>query len=250
MITLQPLHILNYFLLVVPEPVAFYPLNEQYNVTEKVNKQSDGILGDVVLNTRPNNEIGGAYEFSGTNSSYIEFPNNGGLDTRLSITLTCWVKPGGQDGPLFHYGKSINPRGVHIWIMNGTFFNEITKYPYHTSLTAVVACADLKNLTVGEWVHVAATYNHNTGENSLYINGSLAKSQNISKGYEISTNETEVRMGAMDDDNRYFKGKISQMYVYSVALDGAQIKAVMKKGNLSTIKHFRVNCAALSLGIF
>ena len=220
-------------LLVVPEPVAYYPLNAEYEAAEKFNRQPEGILGDVALTTGPYNERHGAYEFFANSTSFIKFPNDGGLDTRHSITLMCWVQPGGQDGPLFNYGES-KPWGVRMWVVNGTFMNRITKYPGHTLLNAAVTCTSQKalTLTVGEWVHVAATYNNNTGENSLYINGSLAKSQNIGEDYEISTHDTKVRMGATNGDKRYFKGNISQMHVYGVALDGAQIKAVMKQGKV------------------
>ena len=217
----------------MPEPVAYYPLNGEYEAAEKFNRQPQGILGDAALTTGPYSERHGAYEFFANSTSFIKFPNDGGLDTRHSITLMCWVQPGGQDGPLFNYGES-KPWGVRMWVVNGTFFSGTTEYPGHTLLNAAVTCTSQKalTLTVGEWVHVAATYNNNTGENSLYINGSLAKSQNTGEEYDISTHDAKVRMGATNDDERYFKGNISQMHVYGVALDGAQIKAVMKQGKV------------------
>jgi len=57
-------------------------------------------------------------------------------------------------------------------------------------------------------VHVAATYNNNTGENSLYINGVLNKSQNIGVGHLITEHGTVAWMGGKGD--RYFKGKIAK----------------------------------------
>ena len=101
-------------LLAVPEPVAFYPLNARYRAAEKENRQPKGILGDVVITNGPYNEPGGAYMFYGTVSSFIEFRNDGGLDTRLSITLMCWVQHGGQNGPLFRDGVSITGVGMVI----------------------------------------------------------------------------------------------------------------------------------------
>ena len=83
-----------FLFLAVPEAIAFYPLNARYKSTEKENRQPKGILGDVGITNGPYNEPGGSYMFYGTYGSYIEFPNNGGLDTRFSITLMCWVQPG------------------------------------------------------------------------------------------------------------------------------------------------------------
>ena len=207
----------------VPEPVAFYPLNARYTATEKENRQPRGILGDVAITNGPYNEPGGAYMFHGTHSSYIEFPNNGGLDTRFSITLMCWVQPGGQDGPLFSYGKAGG--GIQIWIEMGRF--KLVKIRNNGEVRSIMST---DALPAGVWARVAAAYDFDTGLNSLYINGHLNRWENIGKGYEISTNAEEVRMGARDGDARYFKGKIAEMKVYDVALNEAQIKEMINQG--------------------
>lgn len=209
----------------MPEPFAFYPLDGEYNATEKENKHPSGILGAVALTIGPYNESNGAYEFFGNNTSYIEFPNDGSLVSQpRSITLMCWVEPGGQDGPLFNYENT--EHGVHIWInLNGKFYNEITKYEDHEFRKEINTDA---SLAVGQWVHVAATYNNNTGENSLFINGVLNKSQNVGVGHSISTHDKKALMGVKGD--RYFKGKVAQMKIYDAALDEAQIKAAINQG--------------------
>ena len=207
----------------MPEPLAFYPLNARYKAAEKENRQPEGILGDVVITEGPYNEPGGAYMFYGTVSSYIEFPNRGRLDTRFSITMMCWVQPGGQDGPLFSYGK--DGGGIQIWIEMGRFslINIRNDGKAHR-----VTSTD--TLPAGVWARVVATYDYDTGLNSIFINGHLNKSQSIDKGYEISTNAEEVRMGTREGDARYFKGKITEMKVYDVALNEAQIKQMINQG--------------------
>lgn len=213
-----------------PVARAHYPLNGEFGAREKDNKQPRGVIhGFVTLAPGPHNEPNGAYEFPGTSDSYIEFPNNGGLDTRFSITLMCWVQPGGQDGPLFNY-KETGPWGVHIWINFRRFFVRITEYPDHAFRTAISSFDELKE---GQWYHVAATYDHNSGINSLYINGKPDNSLDIGTGYEISTNDALVRMGVKDRDARYFKGKITQMKVYDVALSPDEVKDAMNAGGNS-----------------
>ena len=206
------------------EPVAFYPLNARYKAAEKQNRQPKGILGDVAITNGPYNEPGGAYMFYGTVSSYIKFPNNGGMDTRFSITMMCWVQRGGQDGPLFSYGDW----GVSMWIVDGKFFNQIVKRSSQPLISIITA----EVLSAGKWVHVAASYDHITGNNSLYINGHFSISQNISKDYQIATNSDTVRMGFKDCKNTtYFKGKIAEMRVYDVALNEAQIQTSIRQGS-------------------
>lgn len=203
----------------MPEPFAFYPLDGEYKAAERENKQPSGNLGAVALTIGPYNESNGAYEFFGNNMSYIVFPTDGSqvqVSQPHSITLMCWVEPGGEDGPLFHYGQS--EPGVGIWInLNGKFY-----YEFHQKINTDAS------LAVGEWVHVAVTYNNNTGENSLYINGVLNKSQNIGVGRLITTHGMVAWMGVKGD--RYFKGKIAQMKIYDAALGEAQIKAAINQG--------------------
>ena len=203
------------------EPIAIYPLNACYKAAEKQNRQPKGILGDVTLSNGPYNEPGGAYMFYGTVSSYIKFPNNGGLDTRFSITLMCWVQRGGQDGPLFSYGDW----GVSMMIVDGKFFNQIVQRSSQPLISIITA----EVLPAGEWVHVAASYDHITGNNSLYVNGHFSISQKISKDYQIATNSDTVRMGFKD--TTYFKGKIAEMKVYDVALNEAQIQTSIRQGS-------------------
>ena len=207
----------------MPEPVAFYPLDARYKAAEKQNRQPKGILGNVAITNGPYNEPGGAYMFYGTVSSYIKFPNDEGLDTRFSITLMCWVQRGGQDGPLFSYGD----RGVSMWIVDGKFLNQIVKRSSQPLISIITA----EVLPAGKWVHVAASYDHITGNNSLYINGHFSISQNISKDYQIATNSDTVRMGFKDCKNTtYFKGKIAEMKVYDVALNESQIQTSIIQG--------------------
>ena len=207
-----------YFLFsALPEPVAFYPLNKHYKLAEKDNRQPEGFPGDITTTNGPYNEPGGAYMFFGTLTSYIEFPNEGALDTRLSITLMCWVRPEGQEGTLFRYEKY--DRGVLIAIVDGKFFIRIIRRDGFTQFDI----ATTEALQTGVWAHVAATYDFDTGNASLYNNGYLTNTQIVSAGLYISTNANKVRIGVI-------KGAIAEMKVYDVALDEAEIQASIRKG--------------------
>ena len=209
-----------FFFIVLSEPVAFYPLNARYKATEKENRQPKGILGDVSITHGPYNEPGGAYMFYGTNSSYIEFPNDGGLDTWFSITLMCWVRPGGRDGPLFSYEK--DDRVVQIFSVQPTLTFILIDQPEFIVIVA-------NDLLTEVWVHVAATYNYYTGNGSLFINGHLNASSHKHISHPIATEADKVQMGV--NAGMYFKGKITEMKVYDVALDEAQIQTSIRQGS-------------------
>ena len=214
--------------LAVPEPVAFYPLNARNESAEKENRQPHGILGDVAITNGPYNEPGGAYMFHGTVGSYIEFPNKEleGLDTRFSVSLMCWVQPGGQDGPLFSYG--VSSLGVNMGIKESKLFIRMVERSSFKQLTSIRIP---EVLPIGKWVHVAASYDHGSGSTSLYINGHLRASQNIGRGYQIATNTQKVRMGSRSCIDANFKGKIAEMKVYNVALNETQIQSSIRQGS-------------------
>ena len=209
-------------LLDVPEPIAFYPLNECYEATEEENRQPKGILGDVAITSGPYNEPGGAYMFYGTVSSFIKFPNIGGLDTPFSITLMCWVQHEIDFGPLFSYGK--DEHGFQIWLLLDIVMLSILHSNPEEDLDLTAEAIVPKGL----WVHFAATYDHNTALWSLFINGHLSATVN---GFHDSTNAGEVRIGATNDGDDYFEGKIAEIKVYDVALKQAQIQTSIIQGN-------------------
>ena len=224
--------------LALPKPVAFYPLNSRYRAAEKYDRQPEGILGDVAITKGPYSDPGGAYMFFGTLASYIEFPNRGGLDTHLSITLMCWVQPRGQDGPLFSYGGYNN--GVLIGIDEQKFFSIITTRG--NNLLFEIKTSAVEVLTTGVWAQVAATYNSGPGNISLYINGHLSISKNISAGYQISTEGNRIRMGVTGTNDRYFKGKIAEMKVYDVALNEAEIQTAIRQGMYKRGTLTKIDC--------
>ena len=209
----------------MPEPVAFYPLNARYKAAEKENRQPKGILSNVGITNGPYNEPGGAYMFYGTISSYIEIPNREGLDPQLSITLMCWVQPGGQDGSLFLIESSLS-----LEIDRGNFVNRMVMRTKSSEWLATITTGGV--LPAGKWVHVAASYDASSGNNSLYINGRLRASRNIGRTrFRKSIALQRVYMGGASSFNKYFKGKIAEMKVYDVALNEAQIQTSMRQGS-------------------
>ena len=212
----------------MPEPFAFFPLNARYKAAEKENRRPKGILGDVAITNGPYNEPGGAYLFYGTDNSYIVFRNEGGLSTLLSNTLMCWIKPGGQDGPLLEWKSGYGP---NLWIEYGKLLYSVAVpiqggYRMHVIQTPEV-------LPTGKWVHVASSYDHNTGNNSLYINGRLRATKTISRVYKSATAVETIRMGTsrVYGNSPDFKGKIAEMKVYDVGLNEAQIQTSIRQGS-------------------
>ncbi|KAL9971321.1 hypothetical protein ACROYT_G023832 [Oculina patagonica] len=205
----------------VPDPIAFYPLNSKYDTREIENRQPQGTPVGVSLAAGPNGKAGGSYQFTGQANSYIEFPNNGGLDVQRSITMLCWIYPENTAGPLFNY-KASGSWGIHMWMVSpGKLFARFTKRDYQ--FTSALISNHV--VALNQWHYVGASYDHNTGIASLWLDGEQVLQQNIGAGLTLATQD-KVRMGVKTGDSRYFKGQIAAMQIYNVALTEEQIHAV------------------------
>ena len=177
---------------------------------------------NVSLAPGPQDEPRGSYQFSGQNDSYIEFPNNGGLNVKHSITMLCWVYMETSDvsGPLFSYNRP--PQwGIRLRINSGKL---LTRFQKDTNSTT-----DLP-LEPKQWHYVGSSYDHETGNMTLWLNGTKVKESNIGAGITLATEQT-VRMGAAAKHGRQgFKGRITAMQVYNVALTAEQINEVKDAG--------------------
>ena len=205
----------------VPDPIALYPLNSEYQTREANNRQPMGTTGaNVSLAPGPKGEPRGSYQFSGQDDSYIAFPNDGGLNVKHSITMLCWVymETSNVSGPLFSYNSQ---QGIRLRINSGelrTSFQEDT-HPI-TGLP----------LEPKQWQYVGSSYNHETGNASLWLNGTKVKEWDIGAGITLATGQI-VRMGAAaKPGGRRFKGRITAMQVYNVALTAGQINEVKDTG--------------------
>ena len=199
-------------------------MNGQYGTRAIANRQPQGTPVGVTLAEGPNGNAAGSYQFTGQANSYIEFPNNGGLDTERSITMLCWLYPQSTDGPIFNY-KTSGSWGVHMWVVSGKLFARFTKRNYQFTQALAIS----ESLALDQWQYVGASYDHNTGVASLWLDGQQVVQTNIGGGLTLGTQD-DVRMGAKGGDGRYFKGRVTAMQIYDVALSEEQVKAVKIPG--------------------
>ncbi|XP_067048625.1 uncharacterized protein [Acropora muricata] len=211
---------------IVPQPVILFPLNAEYRTRDIKDRTAPGIPSGVSLAPGPYGEEDGSYEFFGNANSFIEFPNSpgGALDVRYSVTILFWIyydENGGPHGPVFNYNTG-GKFGVHFWVLHRLFYAVFKDRAYksgtslrHTSLA-------------GGWKFVGASYDNETGEIKLWAEGAFKQTRNWGANKQLRT-QGSVRMGVRENDNRYFKGKISQLQIYNEALSQQQILKIATK---------------------
>ena len=181
-----------------------------------------GKLGYVRSAPGPDTYPGGSYQFFGRRDSYIEFPNRGKLDTRRSITIIAWIYHEGRAGPIFNYMP--NGWGVHLWMVSPrTLFVRYTRRRGRKP-TKDLSSRKIKPL---KWQYIATTYDYITGYAKLYLDGKVIAQRKIGR-IRLATNYP-VRMGARRGDRRYFRGRISCVMVFDVALNPNQIARRKKR---------------------
>ncbi|KAL9970514.1 hypothetical protein ACROYT_G022901 [Oculina patagonica] len=206
----------------VQDAVALYPFNSAFTTKDTMGIQPDGIPSNVQLAEGPDGNPEGSYQFLGTNDSFIELPNNGGLDTKYSITVLMWIYPEGQEGPLFNYRPS-GGWGVHAWMIGGAFFCRLTRrdgsgVPHLLS----------QSLNTEQWYYVGVSYDYNTGINRMWVDGTEVDQGDFGV-FTLGTADP-VRIGVKDDENRHFRGRVARVQVYNTSLNLEQVVAVKTRG--------------------
>lgn len=158
-----------------------------------------------------------ALEYDGIND-YVELSNESAFDFESAITLEAWVKfntVSGMQGIISkNFGNNAHPYQIRIVdneILFGFYSNTIGWQPVQTSSA---------NLQIGEWTHIACTYNMQTVK--IYVNGEQKAS--VSKTFAIPLNNQAVEIGRTKDVGyEYFSGTIDEVRIWDIALNAGEI---------------------------
>ena len=204
--------------------MAYFPLNKDARGRDVRNRNPTARLRNVRTAPGPLGRLGGSIRLLGTATSYIQFPNKrgGALDTSHSMTILAWVYPEGTAGPLFNYHPSA--RGVHFWLRTPrTLYARFMRRKGRRYTTPLRS----RKIQLRKWQFLGASYDRNTGTAVLWRNGRKIDRKFIGR-IRLATNYP-VRMGARSGDKRYFKGRVTCLQVYAVALSVSQVRRSAKK---------------------
>jgi len=139
------------------------------------------VVGDVKIVDGPK---GRCVELAG--KGYLEVADHPKLDLTRACTLAAWIAPerlGGGGARILDKSRAATANGYLLDTFPGN------------SLRLIVEAGILihkADLTAGEWVHVAATYDAGTGQQRLFVNGRQvaeqavgAKVSQIAQGYAL-----------------------------------------------------------------
>lgn len=209
--------------------MALFPLNARYKARDVIGGNPPGETNHVIPAVGPDDFEGGSFSFLGTPESYIEFPNDGKLDTKDSLTILAWIFPE-KEGPIFNFKR--DGWGANLWLAQSRkLLAHFVERGHHELSQPLQSTKVVPN----RWNFVGATYDNTTGRAGLWVNGKFEDSKNLGH-IELATNYT-IRMGAREGDKRNFRGRISCLQVYNVPLTSEQINDA--KDNCKPYEHDR-----------
>lgn len=200
-----------------PRAVALYPLNSKTRGRDiGPRKNQPARSRGVRFAPGPDGFPRGSFYFPGGSGSYTYFPNNGGIDTRNSITLLVWVYPE-RGGPIFYY----KPRGsgVSLWVIRQRTL--YVRFVRRSGKGAFVLRT--RGLRPRKWNYVGASYDSNSGLATLWRESTPIAQRNIGRGLRLATNYPAI-MGSRPGSRTYFRGRIACMQVFDEAVNGPQMR--------------------------
>jgi len=175
---------------------------------------NDGIVHGAVY---VDGKFGKALSFDGTND-YVEIKN----DTRLNITQGTWeawikfdILPSDAGHPMNPLAKA-NQHWIH-GSNNDPDSGTTDAIVVKISIGGTRYCANTDSdfILVGEWYHVAGTYDGETL--NLYVNGILVDSNEAPSG-NIDLGTQIMAVGTWSTLIDYFQGTIDEVRIWKVAL--------------------------------
>ncbi len=204
----------------IVSPIGHWKLDDGNGLTV-ADASGNGLAGALV--NRPvwtSGRLGGGLSLNGTND-YVQIPNPGPLSPQ-KLTLSLWVNPasfantngssmlanvGLRDGSDGYYGLAIDAVGKPVAMLN---IGDGEGNAFRLKGSA---------LTVGQWSHLAMTYDNATLK--LYVDGVAAGQVPINR--VRTTSPAPLVVGRRGDAAHYFKGILDDVQLYSQALSAVDI---------------------------
>jgi len=199
------------------EPVAHWKLDE---TSGAVAKDSVGANDASVVGTPVWSPVGGALQGAlllDSAGDGLQVVDSGTLNLTEALTLTGWIKPDSNTGDDPIVSRKPDAATHHYWLgtVNGvpTFrFNDGSEQ----QLTGVSA------ISLGDWHHLAATFEMTTRMARLYVDGAEVASMPLPMSLRASV--APVRLG--DDGLGRVEGRIDDVRVFSGALSLVDISTL------------------------
>lgn len=207
--------------------------------------------------------IGRAFSFDGT-SGYVSVPTSNSLEITGSITLQAWIngdtfsspQSGNQRAIVTKWSGPINPGqrsyGLQIRLASGECGPNRAEFlisntgdrgqnPKNIAAERDSVCSTTlfddspKTGAVGEWFHIAGTFDAPSRTARIYVNGRLEEEKSGIMFDELFDSSQDVWIGAIgagssSNPSGFFDGLIDEVAIHDRALSACEIGAIHAAG--------------------
>lgn len=169
------------------------------------------------------NQAESGLHFNGENQQHIDC---GTAPEAASLTLEAWIFPENVSGvqtiaERYNHVKTANLKnGFCLSLAEGKLQMEV----HHGAVGLHHQIATQDEIKVGEWTHLAGTWDQVTGVLALYVNGfeQTAEQAEVQEGIAYNP-KTPFFIGGSPKSTKYFTGLIDEVRLWKRALDGEEI---------------------------
>jgi hypothetical protein len=179
-------------------------------------------------------EVGQGFSLNGTNQ-YVEIPESANLDITGAITVDAWIKVDDfSNQPQIVSKYNNNDSSERSWALGISTSGHIQWGVQNGHNGSVYRYADTPNpIPTGVWMHVAGTFDPNTQDVKVYINGvdslaALEAGSSTVNSIGLGPN-TPVEIGWLFNgpaNNYFFKGIIDEVELFNRALTADEIQSI------------------------
>jgi hypothetical protein len=191
----------------------------------------------------------GAISLDGV-SGYIDIPNSPSLNITNQITVEAWVKmPDYDEGKMDVVSKGYFQSSFALGTSSLSSADCINAGPGPHAFMFVVTtgylvqahqvCGD-SVLTLGAWHHLVGTYDADSGDISVYVDGVLDGDSPLGGYGSLRESDEDVQIGNAPGASAFFQGSIDEVRIWNRVLSPQEIMASAQAG-LRAVWHFDEN---------
>lgn len=208
-----------FFLFVAAPPaMGIYPLNGIFQGRDIGRfKNPNARIYNAESSTGPDNLPAGSFKVRGLPNSYIRY--SGRLDTVNAITVAFWLRPE-SSGPVFVYRQ--DGTGFAIQMLS----SNTMEVRYVSRQRKLVKKMITRHIKPKRWNYMAVTYSRKNGYGTIWQDSVPVAQKSLGR-FQLATDKVAFT-GKKTRGNTYFRGSISCLHVYNVALNGYQLRSLKK----------------------
>jgi len=170
-------------------------------------------------------QVGQSIELSG-NGQFVDCGSDESTNLTGSLSITAWIKPDGFGqagwGRIVDRGDDIDPNRVGY----SFFLNQDNSNFGYVVYGGLARYSDPNAIRLGEWQHVAVSFDETAQELVFYVNGE-EKGRMSHDQTPLDSAGYPLVIGIRDrDKNRDFDGSIDEVRIYNRALSAEEIQAI------------------------